>query len=980
MSGEFDSLDATLAVPGQAGSAQSGHVDLGAPPPPPGAGTLLDKQLVKQALFPRRAGPLRIGRFTMLGQVGKGAMGVVYACYDDLLDRKVAVKLLNHAAGGDPGDAQVRLLREAQALARLDHPNVVAVHDVGTFEDRVYLAMEFVEGQTLGAWLAAAPRSWREILGVLLSAGEGLAAAHAKGLVHRDIKPDNIMVGADGRVRLMDFGLARAEGPTLRPAAIPRGAGMSSVALTRTGAVMGTPAFMAPEQFLGEGSDARSDQFALCATAWEALFGQRPFAGDDLTTLMASVTAGALTPPPRTKVPPWLRRVLERGLARDPAARFPDLRALLRALRADPTPRRRAVAAVAGLFAVTLAGAGAWEVAEQRTSAACEGEAAAVRADWDDAARARLEQAFLATGAPHAATIFARTAPWFDRWAAAWQDAAGTACRAHRQDGRWDGELYARAVDCLAEARGNFAALVGELARADAKALTEATRAAAALAPVEVCVDPVHLRERPLMRSVERGQIAAVRQGLARAASLAAAGRYAEGLPVAREALYAATAVGWPPLVAQAELRVAALAEQNGAYEAAEAGLRRALAAAREARSARLALQASTELVYLVGYRSARHAEGKVWAESARTQLALLAGAHPLEQADLDSHLAGVHYVAGEVGEAARLYARVLAARETGLGEGHPRVADSLNNLAGMRFAAGDMTEAAGLYARSLAIYEQVFGESHPQVAASLNNLALVHEAVGAYDEAVATLTRALALREASLGAEHPLVATSLCNLALVREAAGDYDEATRLFLRALPIQEKALGPDHPHVADTLHNLATVRFDTADHAESGRLLGRALAIYERALGENHPSTASSISGLGLVAHATGRHDEALRLFARALAIQERVLGPDHPNLAHPLIGSGDALLALGRAAEAVGPLARALSLREAGQVQPEELAEARFALARALWDAEVDRARARALAEQAGETYAAITATAAAASRVREWLAKHPAA
>jgi len=977
MSGEFDSLDATLAAPGQGRAAQTGQVELGSPPAP-GAGTLLDKQIVKQKLFPRRAGPPRIGRFTLLAQVGRGAMGVVYACYDDLLDRKVAVKLLGHAAPGDPDGAQVRLLREAQALARLDHPNVVAVHDVGTFEDRVYLAMEFVDGQTFHAWLTAAPRPWREVLAVILAAGEGLAAAHAKGLVHRDIKPDNIMVGADGRVRLMDFGLARADVPTVRPAAVPRGAGLSSVALTRTGAVMGTPAFMAPEQFLGESNDARSDQFALCATAWEALFGQRPFAGEDLHTLMASVIAGALTPPPRTRVPPWLRRVLERGLARDPAARFPDLPALLRALRADPTPRRRALAAGASLLAVTLAGVGALELAERRTIAICAAEAGVVPGDWDDAARAELERAFLATGAPHAATIFARTAPWFDRWAAAWHDAAGTACRAHRLDAGWDGELYARAADCLAEARGNFTALVGELAQADAAALTEATRAAAALAPVEVCVDPAYLRERPLMRSVQRDQIVAVRQRLARAGSLAAAGRYAEGLPVAREALGVATATGWPALVAQAELRLAGLAEDNGAYADAEAGLLRALAAARDARSARLALAGSTALVYLVGYRGSRHAEGKVWAESARTQLALLTGAHPLELADLDSNLAGVHYVAGDRAEAARLYARVLAAREAVLGPQHPRVADSLNNLAGVRFATGAIDDAAALYARSLAIYEQVLGESHPQVATTLSNLSLVHETVGAYDEAVAVLTRALAIREAAFGAEHPQVATALCNLALVREAAGSFDEATRLFVRALAIQEKVFGADHPQVGDTLHNLATVRFDTGDHAESAGLLRRALAIYERSYGENHPSTASSIAGLAQIHHVTGAHDEALRMFARALAIDERVLGADHPNIAHILIGSGETLLALGRAGEAVPPLARALALREAGRVQPEEVAEARFALARALWAADGDRDRAHVLAQQAGDAYAAIASRAPDAAAVRDWLAAHP--
>ncbi|WAS91235.1 serine/threonine-protein kinase [Nannocystis punicea] len=975
MTGEDDSLGATLAATGQAANLRSGQVDLR--PPPPGPGTPLDKEMVKRALFPRRGGPVRIGRFTVLGQVGRGAMGVVYACYDDLLDRKVAVKLLKTTAAGDPAAGQVRLLREAQALARLDHPNVVAIHDVGTFEDRVYLAMEFVDGQTLGAWTTAAPRSWRDILAVVLAAGEGLAAAHAKGLVHRDIKPDNIMVGADGRVRLMDFGLARAD-PSAPPPSEATG-GVSAVTLTSTGSIMGTPAFMAPEQFLGEAVDARSDQFALCATAWEALYGQRPFAGETLAALMASVTAGVVTPPPRARAPQWLRRVLGRGLARDRAARFADTRALLQALRADPTRRRRTAAVVAGVVALASAGVGAALLGEQRTIAACEATASAVFADWDDAARGALEQAFVATGAAHAAATFALTAPWLDRWADSWHAVADQACRAHRLDRTWDGEQYGRAFDCLAEARGTFAALVRELGRSDAASLTEVTGAAAALASPELCADPAHLRERPMMRFDQRAQVLAVRERLARAASLAAAGRYAEGLPVAHEALHEARAVGWPALVAQAEIRAAALAEETGAYADAEAGYLRAVAAAREARAARLALQASTELVYVVGYRGTRLAEGKVWAEAARTQLALLAGAHPLEQADLDSTLAGVHYVAGDLGEATRLYARVLAAREAALGEQHPRVADSLNNLAGVRYVAGAIDEAARLYARSLAIYEQVLGPSHPQVGTTLNNLALVHEATGAYAEAIAALTRALAIREATFGREHTLVATSLCNLALVYEATGAYDEATRLFLQALAIQEKTFGPDHPQVADTLHNLATVRYDTHDDAEAERLLRRALAIYERKLGPHHPSTVSSVSGLGLVLHNGGAHEDALKMFARALASQEQVLGDGHPSVAHTLIGRGDTLIDLGRAREAVPELERALAIREANQVQPEELAEARFALARALWQAGIDRPRARALAEQAAEIFATTSGTNESRDRLAAWLTEHPA-
>ncbi|MCY1013942.1 protein kinase [Nannocystis pusilla] len=689
MTGEDESLGATLAATGQGTNTDSGEVELR--PPPPGAGTPVDKEIVKRALFPGRGGPLRIGRFTVLGQVGRGAMGVVYACYDDLLDRKVAVKLLKHTAAGDPSAAQVRL-REAQALARLDHPDVVKIHDVGTFEDRVYLAMEFVDGQTLGAWLTAAPRTWQEILAVVIAAGEGLAAAHAKGLVHRDIKPDNIMVGGDGRVRLMDFGLARAEA-SAAPAGELAGASGTTV-LTHTGAIMGTPAFMAPEQFLGEPVDARSDQFALCATAWEALYGQRPFAGDTLPTLMASVTAGVVTPPPRARAPQWLRRVLERA-SRATARPASPTRGRCRRPCAPTRP----------------AGAGPSRSSPARS-----------RCSRPASARPRSPSGARSPPAtppprPCSPTGTSRPAPRSSRPFSPPERPTPPPPRPRRAVARPLGRLVARGRrrrlprEPPRSHLGRRAVRPrGRLPRRGPRQLRRARRRAAArrrgqphrghqrrrrARHPEPCADPTYLRERPLLRFDQRAQISAVRARLARAGSLAAAGRYAEGLPVAREALHAAVVVGWLALVAQAELRAAGLAEHTGAYAEAEAGLLRALAAAREARSARLALQASTELVFVVGYRGSRLAEGKVWAESARTQLALLAGAHPLEQADLDSNLAGVQYVGGELGAAVDLYARVLAAREAALGEQHPRVADSVNNLAGVRYATGAIDEAA---------------------------------------------------------------------------------------------------------------------------------------------------------------------------------------------------------------------------------------------------------------------------------------------
>ena len=300
----------------------------------------------------------RIGRYVVLEHVGSGAMGVVYSAYDPELDRRIAVKLLKVQTAGTGGRAPARLLREAKAMARLAHPNVIAVHDVGLFDEQVFLAMEFLSGGTLKGWLSAKGRSWREILNVFIEAGRGLAAAHAAGLVHRDFKPDNVLLDKEGRPRVVDFGLARDavayadDAAEMSPAEAKLGlvtpSGRSTdggghlQTLTRTGALSGTPAYMAPEQFLGERSDERTDQFSFCVALFEALYGERPFAGDDLISLSVSVTEGQIRPLPKDRdVPTWIRRVVLRGLRPNPLSRFSSMAELIAALEDDPAVKRR---------------------------------------------------------------------------------------------------------------------------------------------------------------------------------------------------------------------------------------------------------------------------------------------------------------------------------------------------------------------------------------------------------------------------------------------------------------------------------------------------------------------------------------------------------------------------------------------------------------------------------------------------------------
>jgi len=330
-----------------------------------------------RALAPLEPGA-HVGRYQILGSVGRGGMGEVYAAYHPDLDRRIALKVV-HESAGETAEQQARLLREARSIARLSHPNVITVYDAGTVADRVYVAMEFVEGVTMDRWLAAEPRSWRQVLDVFVAAGRGLAAAHAAGVVHRDFKPQNVMIARDGSVRVMDFGLARMTGdvPAVAPIllALTGDAAREPIeTVTRAGTIVGTPAYMAPEQFRGEAADARSDQFSFCVALYEALFGERPFAGENLLSLTMSVTEGELRVPraaKRAEIPLWIRRPLLRGLRTEPGQRHPTMTELIDALARDPAVRRRRFVGIGAIAAAVIASiVVTWQVTSRRRAAA----------------------------------------------------------------------------------------------------------------------------------------------------------------------------------------------------------------------------------------------------------------------------------------------------------------------------------------------------------------------------------------------------------------------------------------------------------------------------------------------------------------------------------------------------------------------------------------------------------------------------------
>ena len=437
------------------------------------------------------APPATVGKYRLDRVIGSGGMGIVWAAFDPDLERSVALKLL-HAEATEP-TLRSRLLREARAMARLRHPNVVTVYEVGTDQNRDYIAMELVDGTTLDAWFETKPTR-AQLLEALLAAGKGLAAAHIAGLVHRDFKPHNVLRASDGHVYVTDFGLARgqiedgSEVVQLPAPAAPLDSGkrrrdsVLDSPLTQTGVLIGTPAYMAPEQFAGRVPDPKSDQFAFCVTAWEAFTGARPFRGDTLEELEAAARGGLRDT--TVDLPPRLREVLVRGLDPEPDARWPDLPALFAALGdafAEPVrPRRRRRLVLAAISAVMVVGGATTAIVARRTSHAtvpksdCADPDAAFARAWSDNQRTAFVQDHLGGQAIGAVAIL-------DETRRHWVNSYRVACRAPDT-----GTRTAR-LRCLDSARDEIA---NALPRLTAKGAELEISSIASLTALVVLCDP----------------------------------------------------------------------------------------------------------------------------------------------------------------------------------------------------------------------------------------------------------------------------------------------------------------------------------------------------------------------------------------------------------------------------------------------------------------------------------------------------------
>jgi tetratricopeptide (TPR) repeat protein len=853
--------------------------------------------------------PRTIGRYVVLDRLGAGAMALVLAAYDAELDRPVALKLVHPRSSSING--RPRLLKEAQSLAQLAHPNVVTIYDVGTHGAHVYLAMELVQGGTLKAWLRAGGHAWGDVLERFVAAGRGLAAAHAAGIVHRDFKPDNVLLGEDGRPRVADFGLATAavrDEPYI-PRMVAETISLLDQQLTATGMVVGTPAYMAPEQMAGRSIDARADQFSFCVALHEALFGERVRVDPDEPHRFLAPVASPLGP--ARGAPRWLRRVLARGMAIRPRERWPSMDALLREI-VDRAARRRRIAvfALGGALLGALFGAKRIDRAEV---ASCERAAEAGGRVWTQAARDRVEQAITSTALAHADDTWQRVGAGLDEYAARWTAMYVASC------GNPDPIAAEATRTCLARRRGALRAAVDVLADSDARVVDRAARVVAGLPALDDCADPERASapvpaDPALAADVER-----TRDELQRAAALEQAGRWPEGIALARELAARADAIEYAPLAAEAALQLGSLLEQSGDVKAAEPVLARAVALATAEDQPATAALAMIRVIGAVGYHQARIEEGLWWSRHAEAWAA---------RAGLDRR------------------ERVLLR----------------NNTAAVLFRVGDYDGAGAIYEQNIAMLEDPPPRSiaeRQELANALNNLGNVYARRNMHDLSARTLERAVTVLGELLGTEHPNVAITLANLGNMRYDQGEL-ESSRIYLeRALEVLRRSVGDGHPAVASTLGNLGLVLARLGDGEAGRRRLEESVQLKRARLGDDHPDVAHSLNNLGEIVREQGDVQAAAELHREAAEIWMRV-DPEHPYATYPIANLGLDLLELGEIEAGLAYLRRTEHICATKQVDPTVVATTAFGLARALWHDPSTRPQALGLARDAARSYADI--------------------
>ncbi|MBK9030083.1 MAG: protein kinase [Myxococcales bacterium] len=820
----------------------------------------------------------KVGRYQIVEFLAGGGMGWVYRARDAELERDVAIKVVQPTAMGAQG--RERLLAEARAMARLQHRAVVPVFDVGEHAGGVYVAMALLTGGTLHDWMHAAARPWREVLARFIEAGRGLVAAHAAGLVHRDFKPKNVLIGDAGEVMVADFGIASASAT-----------GSGDGGAHETSTVAGTPAYMAPEQAEGKAVDARADQYSFCVSLWEGLHGQRPQEADTRTQGPALERAPD-APKARRAVPAWLTAALVRGFASQPERRWPTMQALLDVLERGLGRRRRIALGAAGVGCVAAVAAAlvAMRPAPRDPCPTPDG------LTWNPVTRATIALAFRATGSQAADDTLARVVPPLRGYVRGWQARMIDSCRATHVSHTQSAELLDRRAVCLDGRRAHAAGLIATFASADRAVVADAIGAVASMPGLEACDRGDVLIARPMPSPEQRSAVAAVQRQLAHGRDLGLRGRHREALEVFEAARAAARASGWAPLHAEAleavartrilmflpsddvvdELAVEAAKAKDDARalfalvelvtkEQLHGNLDRAAALEPVLNAAILrtdgedTLKVRAELV--MAWRATAAHDDRL-----ATERIAAAEAHAVTPALRGEVLGQRARAQRDAAAALPLFEQAQVELRRAYGESEPHVGRSYVDIANVKFRMGDVDGAEVAWRAAGAIYQGSFGDTDsPSMSDYLQLGGMIAEVRGRIDEAVSLLTRAAKVyRDMGMPESHAQAERNLANV--LSNGTDDQSQAEVHYRRALEVMERARGKSSVEYAD-IEATFGMFLAMEDCAAGMPYLEHARPLLEAV---RHPTLASLFAQLGDCAEArdpdmAARHYQAARV-------------------------------------------------------------------------------------------------------------------
>ena len=949
--------------------------------------------------------PRVVSRYVLLEKIGKGGRGVVYRAYDPMLARFVAVKLVRPSSRDESEDvARERLVREAQAIAQLAHPNVISVYDVGTYDsiefedadgpDRkgVYIVMELVPGPTLRQWVAKGKPDWDAIRRIFLQAGRGLAAAHASGLVHRDFKPSNVIVGDDGRVRVLDFGLARAatvqtpssdaaarEIPELRledgsssgAHAVPSPSPLAEP-LTQAGMVLGTPPYMAPEQHFGREVDARSDQYSFCVALYEAMFGKRPFEHKDFRELARTKYRGDFRMPTSPRIPERIVKVIERGLKPWPEDRFASMEELLDQLAIDLRARRRRLL-VGGLgLAVVGSVVGGTTWSRHHAEQVCDEATRDLGGAWDAETRTAVAAAFDRDPRGFTGALLAYVNRTLDEYAAQWSAQARADCLDRRGERTPDDE---RSL-CLELGRQTVEMVTARLIDGDPRSLERSEELVHQLEPLEVC----ERRERSRPRSGRHSrewieQTVAMRAMLLEAEIEATILRFGRARGLARDVLTAASDADDRPLAAGALLvlaRVAEPEERLGLFE-------RAWAEAEGALDGRIAIEALAFLALELSSVERDYASTRRLAAVLEQKLETLEH-EPLTKARAYDALARVMADAGQRESAREAMRNSLALYERELGPDSPRLFPGLLWTYYDASAEPGVGDPDQILARAQRILDEGLGPQHPHQLSVLSARSGAAWRRGETGEALQVQHRAVELCEETYGPRDLRVAHHLDLLGDIMVARGDFGDAIKAKRRSLEIRLTTFAENHPTVARSRAKLAMGLLN-ADRAEEAlREIDMAIdAFPPEARAKPSQELTEHLNRRGFVLEELGRHEEALSAFDAV----ERAWARFAPDVgADATIRMAVARGAKGRQHCALDQLGPGTALLESALVdlsllEPHDQKKARVQFELAVCIADSEPARALELAQAAQAAFRRQGTTNRHTRRIDAWLAEH---